>query len=208
MAKIGQVLTYKGLERESVEEASAGDIVAITGIENVTIGDRCATPRRAEGLPPISVDEPTIAMNFQVNTSPLAGREGKYVTSRQMRERLYRELQSNVALRVEDTDEPDVLRVLRTRRAAPDDLIENMRREGYELAVSRPQVLTKIDRRRNQRALRSADGRRRRAHQGAIMEALGSAARTSPTWPSRQRDACASSTGCRRAASSASRASS
>src|ERR1700687_4614772 len=110
-AKIVQVLTYQGLERESVDEAFAGDIVAITGVEAVNIGLTVCDPEGADGLPPIRVDEPTIAMNFQVNTSPLAGREGKFVTSRQLRERLYRELQSNVALRVEDTDEPDVLRV-------------------------------------------------------------------------------------------------
>ncbi len=143
-AKIGQVLTYKGLERVSVDEAFAGDIVAITGIEDVNIGLTVCDPEDAQGLPPISVDEPTIAMNFQVNTSPLAGREGKFVTSRQLRERLYRELQSNVALRVDDTDEPDVLRVCGRGELHLTILIENMRREGYELAVSRPQVLTKI----------------------------------------------------------------
>src|SRR5207244_12365077 len=96
------------------------------------------------GLPPISVDEPTLAMNFQVNTSPLAGREGKFVTSRQLREALYRRLQSNVALRVEDTEEPDVMRVSGRGELHLTILIENMRREGYELAVSRPQVLTKL----------------------------------------------------------------
>ena len=119
-AKIAQVLAFTGLQRSAVEEASAGDIVAITGIEDVNIGLTLCDPEHAEGLPPISVDEPTLAMNFQVNTSPLAGREGKYVTSRQIRERLYRELQSNVALRVEDTDGAGRLARLRARRAAPD----------------------------------------------------------------------------------------
>jgi GTP-binding protein len=173
MAKIGQVLTYKGLERESVEEASAGDIVAITGIENVTIGLSVCDPEAAEGLPPISVDEPTIAMNFQVNTSPLAGREGKYVTSRQLRERLYRELQSNVALRVEDTDEPDVLRVCGRGELHLTILIENMRREGYELAVSRPQVLTKLIDAEVHEPYEALTVDVEDAHQGAIMEALG-----------------------------------
>src|SRR5205807_656109 len=143
-ARIGQVLTFSGLERVPVEEASAGDIVAVTGIESVNIGMTLCDPEHPEGLPPIHVDEPTLAMNFQVNTSPLAGREGKFVTSRQLRERLYRELQGNVALRVEDTDEPDVLKVSGRGELHLTILIENMRREGYELAVSRPQVLTRI----------------------------------------------------------------
>jgi GTP-binding protein len=173
-ARVGQVLTFHGLERTAVEEASAGDIVAVTGIEAVNIGVTVCDPEAPVGLPPISVDEPTLAMNFQVNTSPLAGREGKFVTSRQLRERLYRELQSNVALRVEDTEEPDVLRVSGRGELHLTILIENMRREGYELAVSRPQVLT-----------RSVDGEVHEpyealtvdieeAHQGAVMEALGS----------------------------------
>src|SRR5579871_2435766 len=143
-AKIGQVLTFKGLQRTSVDEATAGDIVAITGIEDVNIGLTVCDPEAAEGLPPIRVDEPTLAMNFQVNTSPLAGREGKFVTSRQIRERLFRELQSNVALRVEDTDEPDVMRVSGRGELHLTILIENMRREGYELAVGKPQVLKKL----------------------------------------------------------------
>jgi len=143
-AKIQQVLTFTGLARTPTDEASAGDIVAITGIEDINIGVTVCAPEAAVGLPPIRVDEPTLAMNFQVNTSPYAGREGKYVTSRQIRERLYRELQSNVALRVEDTEEPDVMRVSGRGELHLTILVENMRREGYELAVSRPQVLTKI----------------------------------------------------------------
>src|SRR5665213_694888 len=143
-AKIVQVLTFQGLERRPVQEAIAGDIVAITGVDEVNIGLTVCDRENAEGLPPISVDEPTLSMNFQVNTSPLAGREGKYVTSRQIRERLYRELQSNVALRVEDTAEPDVFRVAGRGELHLTILIENMRREGYELAVGKPQVLNRV----------------------------------------------------------------
>jgi GTP-binding protein len=171
--KVGQVLAFTGLERRPVEEATAGDIVAITGIEDVNIGLTVCDSQAPEGLPPIRVDEPTLAMNFQVNTSPFAGREGKFVTSRQIRERLYRELQSNVALRVEDTEEPDVFRVSGRGELHLTILIENMRREGYELAVSRPQVLT-----------RTVDGEVHEpyealtvdvedTHQGSVMEALG-----------------------------------
>jgi GTP-binding protein len=172
-AKIGQVLTYKGLERVSVDEAFAGDIVAITGVEDVNIGLTVCDPEGAHGLPPIRVDEPTIAMNFQVNTSPLAGREGKYVTSRQLRERLYRELQSNVALRVDDTDEPDVMRVCGRGELHLTILIENMRREGYELAVSRPQVLTKIVGGEVQEPYEALTVDIEDSHQGGVMEALG-----------------------------------
>jgi GTP-binding protein len=142
--KIAQVLTYRGLERKPVDEASAGDIVAITGIEGVNIGLTICDPESPAGLPPIEVDEPTLAMTFQVNTSPLAGREGKFVTSRQIRERLQRELQSNVALRVEDTADADVFRVSGRGELHLTILVENMRREGYELAVGKPQVLKRV----------------------------------------------------------------
>ena len=172
-AKIGQVLTYKGLERVSVDEAFAGDIVAITGVEDVNIGLTVCDPEGAHGLPPIRVDEPTIAMNFQVNTSPLAGREGKFVTSRQLRERLYRELQSNVALRVDDTDEPDIMRVCGRGELHLTILIENMRREGYELAVSRPQVLTKIVGGEVHEPYEALTVDIEDSHQGGVMEALG-----------------------------------
>jgi GTP-binding protein len=173
-AKIAQVLTFTGLQRTPVDEATAGDIVAITGIEGVNIGVTICAPDAAVGLPPIRVDEPTLAMNFQVNTSPLAGREGKYVTSRQIRERLYRELQSNVALRVEDTDEPDVMRVAGRGELHLTILIENMRREGYELAVSRPQVLTKVVDGVVHEPYEALTVDIDEAHQGAVMEALGS----------------------------------
>jgi GTP-binding protein len=172
-AKIGQVLTYKGLEREPVDEAFAGDIVAITGVEAVNIGVTVCDPESARALPPILVDEPTIAMNFQVNTSPLAGREGKYVTSRQLRERLYRELQSNVALRVDDTEEPDVMRVSGRGELHLTILIENMRREGYELAVSRPQVLVKTVGGEVHEPFEALTVDIEDTHQGAVMEALG-----------------------------------
>jgi GTP-binding protein len=172
-ARIGQVLAFTGLERRPVSEALAGDIVAITGIPDVNIGLTVCDKEQPQGLPPISVDEPTLAMNFQVNTSPLAGREGKYVTSRQLRERLYRELQSNVAMRVEDTEEPDVLKVSGRGELHLTILIENMRREGYELAVSRPQVLTRVV---NGEVLEPYEALTidiEDAHQGAVMEALG-----------------------------------
>ena len=172
-AKVGQVLAFTGLERKPVEEATAGDIVAVTGIDAVNIGLTVCDVLAPEGLPPISVDEPTLAMTFQVNTSPLAGREGRFVTSRQLRERLYRELQSNVALRVADTSEADVFSVSGRGELHLTILIENMRREGYELAVGKPQVLMK-----------SVDGVQHEPyealtvdidaeHQGAVMEALG-----------------------------------
>jgi GTP-binding protein len=172
-ARIGQVLTFSGLERVPVEQACAGDIVAVTGIESVNIGLTVCDPEHPEGLPPIHVDEPTLAMNFQVNTSPLAGREGKFVTSRQLRERLYRELQGNVALRVEDTDEPDVLRVAGRGELHLTILIENMRREGYELAVSRPQVLTRIVDGEVHEPYEALTVDVEEPHQGAVMEALG-----------------------------------
>jgi len=172
-AKIAQVLTFKGLQRESVPEALAGDIVAITGIEDVNIGLTVCAPDAPEGLPPIMVDEPTLAMNFQVNTSPLAGREGKYVTSRQIRERLQRELQSNVALRVEDTAEPDVFRVLGRGELHLTILIENMRREGFELAVGKPQVLKKLVNGVVHEPFEALTIDIESEHQGAVMEALG-----------------------------------
>jgi GTP-binding protein len=147
--------------------------VAVTGVEEVNIGLTLCDPENAEGLPPIHVDEPTLAMNFQVNTSPLAGREGRFVTSRQLRERLYRELQSNVALRVEDTDEPDVLRVSGRGELHLTILIERMRREGYELAVSRPRVLTRMVDGEIHEPYEALSVDVEEQHQGAVMAALG-----------------------------------
>ncbi len=172
-ARIAQVLTFTGLQRHPVEAAFAGDIVAITGVETVNIGVTVCDSESAEGLPPIRVDEPTLAMNFQVNTSPFAGREGKFVTSRQLRERLQRELQSNVALRVEDTESPDVFRVCGRGELHLTILIENMRREGYELAVSRPQVLTHLVNGEVHEPFEALTVDVEEANQGAVMEALG-----------------------------------
>jgi GTP-binding protein len=171
--KIAQVLTFRGLEREPVDQAFAGDIVAVTGIEDVTIGLTICDPVSPEALPPISVDEPTLVMTFQVNTSPLAGREGKFVTSRQIRDRLYRELESNVALRVEDTADADVFRVSGRGELHLTILIENMRREGYELAVGKPQVLKKVIDGVLQEPFEALTVDVAEEHQGAVMQELG-----------------------------------
>lgn len=140
-AKITGVYGFRGLERVLVPEASAGDIVQVTGIEEVSIGATIADAEHPEALPVHKVDEPTLNMQFQVNASPLAGREGKFITSRQLRDRLTKELLTNVALRVEETDETDVFRVSGRGELHLTILLENMRREGFELAVSRPQVI-------------------------------------------------------------------
>ena len=173
-AKIAQVLGFQGLERVPFDAAEAGDIVAITGIEDITIGTTIADVEKPEALPMISVDEPTLTMNFQVNTSPLAGTEGKYVTSRNIRDRLNKELLVNVALRVEETQDTDVFVVAGRGELHLTILIENMRREGYELAVSRPRVLMKtIDGVQNEPyEVLSVDVED--ANQGGVMEALGS----------------------------------
>jgi len=174
IAKVNQVLVFKGLERVLAEEAQAGDIVLVNGIEEVGVGVTIADPATPEALPLLKVDEPTLVMNFQVNTSPFAGREGKFVTSRQLRERLQREVMSNVALRVEDTEDPDIFKVSGRGELHLTILLENMRREGYEMAVSRPRVL-----------LKEIDGIQCEPYemlavdieettQGAVMEALGS----------------------------------
>ena len=142
-AKVTGVYGFQGLDRVPMDEAYAGEIVQVTGIDEVSIGATLADKERPEALPVHKIDEPTLNMNFQVNTSPLVGREGKFVTSRQVRERLYKELLTNVALRVEDTVETDVFRVSGRGELHLTILIENMRREGFELAVSRPQVILK-----------------------------------------------------------------
>ena len=139
--RINQVLKFRGLERELVEEAQAGDIVLVNGIEDLAIGTTICAPDVPEALPMLKIDEPTLTMNFMVNTSPLAGREGKFVTSRQIRERLDRELKSNMALRVKDTDDDTVFEVSGRGELHLTILVETMRREGYELAVSRPRVV-------------------------------------------------------------------
>ena len=139
--KINQVLSFTGLERVQVESAEAGDIVLINGIEDVGIGATICAVDTPEALPMITVEEPTLTMNFLVNSSPLAGREGKFVTSRQIRDRLMKELNHNVALRVRDTGDETVFEVSGRGELHLTILVENMRREGYELAVSRPRVV-------------------------------------------------------------------
>ncbi|AZV93144.1 translational GTPase TypA [Kerstersia gyiorum] len=171
--RINQVLKFRGLDRVLVDEAEAGDIVLINGIEELGIGCTVVDPLNQEPLPLLRIDEPTLVMNFMVNTSPLAGREGKFVTSRQIRERLDRELKSNVALRVRDTDDDTVFEVAGRGELHLTILLENMRREGYELAVSRPRVVFKeIDGVRHEPfemlTVDLEDG-----HQGSVMEELG-----------------------------------
>ncbi|MEW8104099.1 MAG: translational GTPase TypA [Candidatus Thiodiazotropha endolucinida] len=139
--KIGIVYGYLGLERFEVDQASAGDIIAISGLEAPNVSDTLCDPEHVEPMPPLSVDEPTVSMTFQVNTSPFAGLEGKYLTSRQLKERLERELIHNVALRVEEGTDPEKFKVSGRGELHLSVLIENMRREGYELAVSRPEVI-------------------------------------------------------------------
>ena len=171
--KVGQVMSYLGLERHEAESAGAGDIIAITGLGELKISDTICDVNTVEALPPLSVDEPTVTMTFSVNTSPFAGKEGKFVTSRNILERLQAQLVNNVALRVEETDNPDSFRVSGRGELHLGILIENMRREGYELAVSRPQVI-----------LREVDGQKeepyetltidcQEEHQGSIMEQIG-----------------------------------
>jgi GTP-binding protein len=142
-AKVNQVQMFEGLQRVQVDEAEAGDIVLVNGIEDLGIGTTLCHPEHVDALPPLKVDEPTLTMNFLVNASPLAGREGKYVTSRQIRERLVRETKSNVALRVEYPEDTDTFIVHGRGELHLTILLENMRREGYEVAVSRPRVVYK-----------------------------------------------------------------
>jgi len=171
--KINQVLKFQGLERIVVEEAQAGDIVLVNGIEALNIGTTLTDPATPDALPVPAIDEPTLTMNFMVNTSPLAGREGKFVTSRQIRERLQRELKSNVALRVRDTDDDTVFEVSGRGELHLTILLENMRREGYELAVSRPRVVFKeIDGVRHE-PYEALTVDVEDAHQGGVMEELG-----------------------------------
>ena len=172
--RVMQVLGFEGLERGEVESATAGDIVAFSGIGEPRISDTLCDREHVEALPALTVDEPTISMTFETNTSPLTGKDGKYVTSRQLRDRLAREALHNVALRVEPTDSPDRFNVAGRGELHLSILLENMRREGYELAVSRPRVLVlEIDGKRHepfeQLSVDIED-----IHQGAVMEALGS----------------------------------
>ncbi len=171
--RVLQIFGFHGMNKVEVERAEAGDIVAVTGVEGIAISDTLCDPEHLQALPSLSVDEPTVRMNFQVNTSPFAGREGKFVTSRQIADRLEKELLHNVALRVEPTDDPDVFSVSGRGELHLGILLETMRREGYEVAVSRPQVI-----------YRTIDGVLcepweelsvdvKETHQGALMQALG-----------------------------------
>ncbi|MDM7861841.1 translational GTPase TypA [Alteromonas sp. ASW11-36] len=171
--KVGQVLGYLGLERHEVESASAGDIIAITGLGELKISDTICDVNEVEALPPLSVDEPTVTMTFQVNTSPFSGKEGKYVTSRNILERLQAELVHNVALRVEETSDPDKFRVSGRGELHLGILIENMRREGYELAVSRPEVILKEENGELLEPYETLTIDCEEQHQGSIMEQLG-----------------------------------
>ncbi len=171
--KVGKVFGYLGLDRHETGQAEAGDIIAITGLGELKISDTICCPNEVAPLPPLSVDEPTVTMTFQVNTSPFSGKEGKYVTSRNIKDRLDQELIHNVALRVEQLDDPDKFKVSGRGELHLGILIENMRREGYELAVSRPEVI-----------MREVDGQIEEPyetvtidveeeHQGSIMEKMG-----------------------------------
>ncbi|MFI4917928.1 MAG: translational GTPase TypA [Legionellales bacterium] len=168
-----QLLGFKGLERVEIEEAGAGNIVAITGIENLNISDTVCDPSLVEPLPPLLVDEPTISMTFQVNDSPFAGQEGKYVTSRKIRERLDTELLHNVALRVEDNDDPDKFRVSGRGELHLSILIETMRREGYELAICKPEVIIKDVDGEQQEPYERLTVDVEENNQGTVMEKLG-----------------------------------
>ena len=171
--KVLQVMGYNGLERVEVEEAQAGDIICITGIDKLNISDTLCSPDMIEALPPLSVDEPTVSMTFQVNNSPFAGREGKYISSRNLKERLEQELIHNVALRVEQGDSPDKFKVSGRGELHLSVLIENMRREDYELGVSKPEVIQKevngeVHEPFEQIVIDIED-----QHQGSIMEEMG-----------------------------------
>ena len=171
--RILQIFRLLGLERQEINEASAGDIIAISGIEDLNISDTLCDPDLPEILPSLTVDEPTVTMTFQINNSPFSGKEGKFVTSRQIRERLQRELKHNVSLRVEETDDPDKFRVSGRGELHLSILIENMRREGYEFSVSRPEVILKdvdgvISEPYEQLTVDMEED-----YQGAVMEMLG-----------------------------------
>jgi len=171
--RVLQVLGFRGLTRVELPEATAGDIIAFTGIEKLKISDTLCDSEHVVALPPLTVDEPTVSMTFQVNTSPLAGKEGKYVTSRQIRERLQRELLHNVALRVSDMDDPDKFLVSGRGELHLGILIENMRRESYELAVSRPKVILKEIDGVSCEPYESLTIDVDQAYQGTVMELLG-----------------------------------
>lgn len=171
--KVAKVYGYLGLDRIESEGAGAGDICAITGLGELQISDTVCAVGAAEVMPPLSVDEPTVTMTFQVNTSPFAGKEGKFVTSRQILERLQQELKHNVALRVEETENPDKFKVSGRGELHLGVLIENMRREGFELAVSRPEVIVKEEDGQKLEPIENLTVDIEDQHQGSVMEALG-----------------------------------
>ena len=171
--RVLQILGFSGLDRVEVPEAEAGDIVCISGIEGLHISDTICDPSHVEALPALSVDEPTISMTFQVNNSPFAGKEGKFVTSRKIRERLHTELLHNVALRVEDTEDPDKFRVSGRGELHLSILIETMRREGYELAICKPEVIIQEVDGAKQEPYENLTVDVEEQHQGTLMERLG-----------------------------------
>ncbi|MEY8712445.1 GTP-binding protein TypA [Mangrovibacter phragmitis] len=171
--KVGQVLGHMGLQRIESASAEAGDIIAITGLGDLNISDTICDPNNVEALPALTVDEPTVTMFFCVNTSPFCGKEGKFVTSRQILDRLKKELVHNVALRVEETPDPDAFRVSGRGELHLSVLIENMRREGFELAVSRPKVIFREIDGRTQEPFEQVTLDIEEQHQGSVMEALG-----------------------------------
>ena len=171
--RVNQVLKFKGLEREIVDEAFAGDIALINGIDELAIGTTVCAVDKPDALPMLKIDEPTLTMNFMVNTSPFAGREGKFVTSRQIRERLDRELKSNMALRVKETDDDTVFEVSGRGELHLTILVETMRREGYEMAVSRPRVVFHEENGVKMEPFENLTVDVEDATQGAVMEDLG-----------------------------------
>lgn len=171
--KVGQVQGYLGLERHEIEFGTAGDIVTVSGLGELKISDTICDPNHVEAMPALKVDEPTVTMTFQVNTSPFAGKEGKFVTSRNILERLEKELVHNVALRVEETNDPDKFRVSGRGELHLGILIENMRREGFELAVSRPEVILKEVNGETEEPYETLTIDCQEEHQGSIMEQIG-----------------------------------
>ncbi|MDD5388532.1 MAG: translational GTPase TypA [Gallionellaceae bacterium] len=172
-AKIGQVFGYRGMSKVELDEGLAGDIVQITGIEDLVLGATITDPEKPEALPLLKIDEPTLSMQFMVNTSPLAGTEGKFITSRQIRDRLHKELLTNMALRVHDTKDADIFDVSGRGELHLSILLENMRREGFEMAVGRPRVVKKIIDGVELEPYEQLTVDVEEGHQGGVMESLG-----------------------------------
>jgi len=172
-ARVQIIMGYQGLERTERDSAGAGDIICVTGVDGMSISDTICAPEQPEALPRLSVDEPTLTMMFCVNTSPFAGREGTYLTSRQLKDRLQREASHNVALQVRETDDPDRFEVSGRGELHLSVLIETMRREGYELALSRPQVITRMENATITEPYEFVTADIEEGHQGKVMESLG-----------------------------------